>query len=149
MPYRVQATATVRGSAEAIFNHIAVAEAWNVWGRFPTRAHRERDGAPEPNGVGAVRRIFPARERVVAYEPSTRYSYVALAGLPLRRYRADVTLEPRGEGTRVEWSGSFEPLVPGTGPLAKVVMGRMLGSFTSGLARHMERCEPGCPGRLN
>ncbi|MBW8486958.1 SRPBCC family protein [Actinomadura parmotrematis] len=145
MPHHVQATAVVPGSPEMVFRHLAVAEAWNVWGRLPTRARRERAGDTDPDGVGAIRRIFPAREQVVAYEPPVRYSYVALAGLPVRDYRADVELEPRGDATLLTWRGRFEPRIPGTGGALTFFLNRMLHSFATGIARHAERCGPGCP----
>ncbi|MFC9969315.1 SRPBCC family protein [Spirillospora sp. NPDC127200] len=148
MPLQFEATATTVVAPEVVFRHLAVAEAWNEWGSFPTRARREKAGDERPNGVGAIRRIPPAREQVVEYDPPHRYAYIALAGLPLRDYRAEVTLEPQGLGTGIRWKGSFEPLIPGTGGLARFVMSRMLDSFARRIARHSEKCEPGCPARL-
>ncbi|WP_067491471.1 SRPBCC family protein [Actinomadura hibisca] len=148
MPLHVEATATSIAAPEVIFKHLAVAEAWNEWAGLPTRARREKAGDERPNGVGAVRKIPPARERVVVYDPPHRYGYVAVAGLPLRDYRAEVTLEPQGLGTGIRWQGSFEPLIPGTGGLAKFLMRRMLESFARRIVQHAEKCEPGCPARL-
>ncbi|WP_067831728.1 SRPBCC family protein [Actinomadura kijaniata] len=148
MPYEIEATAASTAAPEVVFKHLAVAEAWSEWGSFPTRARRERAGDEHPNGVGAVRRIPPARERVVLYEPPRRYGYVALSGLPVREYRAEVTLTPHGLGTQITWRGAFEPLVPGTAGLVRVFLGRLLRSFARRVAYHAEHCEPGCPARL-
>ncbi|MEU5883732.1 SRPBCC family protein [Spirillospora sp. NPDC047279] len=148
MPYEIEATAVSSAPPEEIFKHLAVAEAWSEWGRFPSKARRERAGTDTPNGVGAVRAIGPAREEVVAYDPPRHYAYVATAGLPVRDYRADVTLEPQGSNTLIRWKASFEPKIPGSAPAVRFVINRLLTSFSRRVARHSERCEPGCPARL-
>ena len=55
----------------------------------------ERHGAPEPGGVGAIRKLgrWPVygREEVVASEAPSHHAYVLLSGQPVRNYRADVT----------------------------------------------------------
>ncbi|MFC5747123.1 SRPBCC family protein [Actinomadura rugatobispora] len=147
-PYTVECSATSRADPEVIFKHLAVAEAWSEWGSFPSRARRERAGAPTPNGIGAVRAIPPAREQVVEYDPPRHYAYVALSGLPVKEYRADVTLVPRGLETLIRWEGSFEPRYAGTGGLIRVLLNRALSSFARRVAHHSEHCEPGCPARL-
>ena len=146
MPYSIEINTTSAAPPEVLFEHLAVAEAWGVWARFPVKPVRERAGDSAPNGEGAIRRIWPAREQVVAYDPPGHYSYIALSGLPIKDYRADVTFaaQPDG-GTALRWQGRFEPRIPGTGPLIRLFLTRMLGGFARGVARHSERCEPGCP----
>ena len=146
--YTIGCGATSRADPEVIFKHLAVAEAWSEWGPFPSRARRERAGAPTPNGVGAVRAIPPARERVVEYDPPHHYAYVAVSGLPVKEYRADVTLRSQGPVTLIRWEAAFEPRFPGTGGLLRFGLDRMLSTLAGRLARHSERCEPGCPARL-
>lgn len=145
MPYLIDVHAISGAPAERVFEHLAVAEAWGVWGRFPTRPVRERPGADSPNGTGAVRRIWPAREQVIEHLPPTHYAYVALSGIPIRNYRADVTLTSAEAGTAIRWQGRFDPLIPGTGPLIRAFLNRMLAGFARSLAAHSDRCEPGCP----
>jgi hypothetical protein len=147
MPYSIEIAATSAAPPEVVFEHLAVAEAWGVWARFPAKPVREREGETTPNGEGAIRRIWPAREQVVAYDPPGHYSYIALSGLPIKDYRADVTFTPQpgGGGTAIRWQGRFEPKIPGSGPLIRLFLVQMLGRFARGVARHSERCEPGCP----
>ncbi|GAA4144496.1 SRPBCC family protein [Actinomadura keratinilytica] len=147
MQYEVEATATSTAAAEAIFKHLSVAEAWNEWGRFPA-ATRVREGDEVPNGVGAVRKIGFAREKVVVYDPPRHYAYVMASWMPLRGYRADVTLEPSGPYTLVRWRAVFEPRNRITGAIARTVMRWMMASFARRLAWHAGHCEPGCPARL-
>lgn len=57
-------------------------------------------GAPEPNGVGAQRRIqavpgmAPLVEEIIAFEPERRLSYRGVKGVPFRNYVGEVTLAP-------------------------------------------------------
>ncbi|RFU37670.1 SRPBCC family protein [Actinomadura logoneensis] len=145
---RFAATATAAAPPELVFQHLAVAEAWDIWDRFPFPSRRVRAGEKEPDGVGAVRRIGPAKERVVTFERPGHYAYVAESGLPIRHYRADVRLAPSGENTVIRWSAEIVPLIPGTGAIAAALLRRMLDDFARRVARHCERCRPGCPGHL-
>ena len=92
--------------AEAVWPLLGEARRWREWS-FLTASALERDGAPVPDGVGAVRRFSSygvgSREEVVVWDPPRHLAYVVLSGFPVRHYRADVTLEPSGAGTRIEW----------------------------------------------
>ncbi len=85
-----------------------------AWGKFPPPAKQVRKGDTTAYGVGTVKKIWPASEQTVAYEPYSHFGYIALAGLPVRRYRSDVFLEARDSGTAIRWEAVFEPLIPGT-----------------------------------
>ncbi|WP_243719302.1 SRPBCC family protein [Actinomadura sp. KC06] len=143
----IQATFTTTATPEDVFRHLVVPEAWAAWGRFPTGAKQGREGDTTRYGIGAVRVLWPVREQTVVYEPSTHYAYVALSGLPVRRYRGDVHLEARDPGTHVRWLAEFEPLIPGTRPLLRLWYRLMLPAFARWLPAHLEKCPPGCPAR--
>ena len=143
----IQATATTSAAPEEVFRHLAVPEAWGAWGKFPMAARQTRQGDTTPYGVGTVKKIGPASEQTVAYEPYSHFGYIALAGLPVRRYRSDVHLEARGPGTAIRWEAVFEPLIPGTRGLLGFVLGRMLKSFVRWLPAHLADCPADCPAR--
>lgn len=147
MPYEIEASATTKADPDLVFAHLAKAEAWGVWGKFPTKAVQEREASPARGGVGSIRRIWPAREETVAYDRPHGYSYVAISGLPLRSYRADVTLTPDGTGTAIHWASSFEPLIPGSGPFFHQFMKRMLKGLAAKLAKHSDQCPENCTAR--
>jgi hypothetical protein len=109
---------------------ISEAARWKDWS-FMTRTYLLRDGSPEPDGVGALRRFavgpVGSCEEVVEFEPPTHLGYVARKGLPARSYRGDIVLRAEGGGTAITWTASLEPLVPGTGA---VVL-----AYTHGCAR--------------
>ncbi|SEG34663.1 Polyketide cyclase / dehydrase and lipid transport [Thermomonospora echinospora] len=146
MQYAVDVTATSSAPPEVLFEHVAVAESWPVWTGLRAKAARVRPGIGTGNGVGSIRRVGIAREETVAYDPPKHYAYRLLAGLPADDYRADITFEPReGGGTAIRWQAQFAARFPGTGPLVRAFMNRMLGRFARGLAAHAEHCRPGCP----
>jgi hypothetical protein len=104
----------------AVWALLSDVETWERWSAFDESV-LERPGAPEPNGVGAIRRFRRGRRRVtreevVAFEPEVHFAYQLVSGLPVRDYRADVTLAPMPDGgTEIRWRSSFVPRIPGTG----------------------------------
>ena len=121
---------------------IAEVERWKQWS-FLTRSHLLRPGSPDPDGVGALRRLavgpFGSSEEVVAFEPPSHFAYVARKGMPVRHYRADVHFEPDGDGTRLTWQGVLEPLVPGTGPLALAYARSFVRRFLRSVVAYADR----------
>jgi hypothetical protein len=106
----------------------------------------ERRGETNPNGVGSIRSLgFPpwagSREEIVEHEPPHHLAYVLVAGaIPVRRYRADVVLgRADGGGTTIRWTGSFDPVIPGTAAMMEAALRRLIGSFARRLARHAGR----------
>jgi Polyketide cyclase / dehydrase and lipid transport len=123
---------------------IGEAARWQEWS-WMTRTFLLRPGQPEPDGVGALRRfaVGPSgsREEVVAWEPPHHLGYIAVSGLPVRRYRADVDLQADGGGTLVTWRGSFDALVPGTGAPLRLILRRMTHGFAVRVSRYAERTD--------
>lgn len=103
----------------------------------------EREGEPAPNGVGAIRVLSiagpPLREEVLAYEPSSRFSYKVLSGLPVRDHVGTVRLQPAGDGTKVVYAIRTTPTVPlaGFAVLAALKLG--VSQLLAGIARESER----------
>jgi hypothetical protein len=78
----------------------------------------DKVGSPDPNGVGAVRRISspgPAPdivEEVVAFEPPHLMAYKALAGTPFPGYAGEVRLTEAGPGTHITYTISSTARFP-------------------------------------
>jgi carbon monoxide dehydrogenase subunit G len=79
------------------------------------------------------------RDTIVELVPDRRLGYTHASSLPVKDYRATVDLEPDGAGTRIRWQASFRPVVPGTGALLRVAIGRFLRRCAQGLADHAAR----------
>jgi uncharacterized protein YndB with AHSA1/START domain len=107
------------------------------------KAELEREGEPMPNGVGAIRRLTavgpPMREEVLAYEPSTRFSYKLLSGLPVRDHVGTVELTPVGGGTKVVYAVRTTPTLPLVGGAFLVGMKFGIKQLLGGVAKESER----------
>jgi uncharacterized protein YndB with AHSA1/START domain len=107
------------------------------------KAALEREGEGTADGVGAIRVLSalgpPLREEVVAYEPSTRFSYRLLSGLPVRDHLGTVELTPSGGGTEVVYAVRTTPTVPLAG--AAVVAAVKIGvrQLLGGVVKESER----------
>jgi uncharacterized protein YndB with AHSA1/START domain len=103
------------------------------------RVVMEAGGRPDPHGVGAVRALHlagpPIREEVTTFEPPRRLGYKALSGLPARDYTGEIVLEPTGTGTRIRWTISFAPKVPG----AQLPISAAIRMTAKGLAKEATR----------
>ena len=66
--------------------------------------------------------------------------------MPLRDYRAVVTLTPTAGGTSINWRATFWPKVPGTGWVYRRQLGRFIGRTVAGLAAAAERGAPDSGG---
>ena len=137
--YRVEAV--TRAPVAVVWPLVGEARNWHRWS-FLTASVLEREGSPESDGVGAIRKftIFGvgSREEVVAWDPPGHLAYRILSGFPVRNYRSDVTLTPDGTGTRIDWSGTYDPKVPGTGGALAAVLGFMMRRFARDLASYAD-----------
>ncbi|HSX66489.1 SRPBCC family protein [Nocardioides sp.] len=113
---RATSTATVNVPITRAWEVLADHAGMSKWG--PITATVEKPGAPERDGVGAVRRIAapgPAPaivEEITAFDAPTRLGYKALAGVPFKDYSGEVVLSPAGDGTLVEWTLTARSRIP-------------------------------------
>jgi hypothetical protein len=140
--FRVEARSTA--SPAQVWPLIGEAERWKEWS-FLDRSDLVRDGAPDRDGVGAIRRFtrmgVGSTEEVVVWDPPHHLGYAILSGFPVRHYRADVVLAPEGTGTRITWSSSFDEQIPGTGSVMTMVLRRLITGFARGAARYAEHID--------
>jgi Polyketide cyclase / dehydrase and lipid transport len=141
----IDRTATTGADPAAVYALLADGSTWPEWSPLGSFTLLDPgDGVPE--GLGAVRRFrtgrTTSRERVVERTPDTVFSYVLESGLPLRDYRAVVTLTPTAGGTSIKWRSTFWPKVPGTGWIYRRQLGRFIGRTVAGLAEAAERARP-------
>lgn len=134
---RIEARATTTAPPAVVHALLRDGAAWPEWSPLGT-FELERPGEDEREGVGAIR-VFrtgrvTSREQIVELVPDRRLSYVLLSGLAIRDYRADVDLEPDGEGTVIRWRSSFRAQVPGSGGAYRRGLSRFLQQMVDGLA---------------
>lgn len=139
-------TVRVRSTAPAgtVWPLVAEARRWKEW-TFLDRSELERTGAPDPDGVGALRRFtrmgVGSREEVVEWEPPRHLGYTIVTGMPVRNYRADVVLQPEETGTAISWSVAFDERFSGTGALLGMILHGIISRFASGLVRYADRLD--------
>lgn len=117
-------------------------EGWSDWAGLG-RVRLLREGAPERNGVGAVRSFSSSpglREEVVAFDAPRVMHYRVTAGpMPFDRHLGQVVFASEGDGTRLTWRVSFRCRVPGLGWVMErgltLLFGRMLAALDGDLAR--------------
>lgn len=140
--WRYEVTAATQAPPEIVWPLVGEAAQWRKWS-FLTRSFLLRDGTPEPDGVGALRRFavgpFGSEEEVVAWEPPRHLGYEARKGMPARHYRADVELTAQGTGTHIRWTGTIEPIVPGTGALVLGYARTFVARFMRELVAYADR----------
>lgn len=143
---RYEVVAHADAPVSTVWPLVAEAERWKQWS-FLSRSFLVRDGQPVPDGVGALRRFavgpFGSTEEVVAWEPPRHLGYVARKGMPAKHYRADVVLDDEGGGTRITWTGTVEPIVPGTGPLVLAYARGFVRLFVRELCAYAARIPDG------
>ena len=138
----ISVQARSNAAPDRVWEPLADTASWADWAPFD-EAELESAGSPEPQGVGAVRRFRhgrrETRERVVAFEPPRHFAYELLSGLPIRDYRADVTLEPADGGTTIRWESRFRGKFPVPAALVKPALERFVRRTAEGVARAAER----------
>ena len=137
--YSYEVRARSAAAPEAVFGVLADGAGWSRWAGPMIRWSAWEKGGPEPpGGVGSVRllgtRAFHSREEIVESRPPEVLVYEVRSGWPVKGYRAQVRLDADGSGTSIVWSGSFDPLVPGTGSLVLVLTRPMISGFARRLA---------------
>ena len=142
----VEARARADAPAQIVWDVIADVRRYPEWAGT-TKAELEREGAPDPDGVGAIRRMqsrrrgrtVVVREEVTTFDPPARLGYRMLSGVPVRDYAAEVTVAPRDGGSELHWRSRFRPRFPGTGRLLKRALDDVIAELTARAAREAER----------
>jgi hypothetical protein len=128
---------------KVVFAVLADGSRWHEWaGPMIRHSSLEREGTPAPDGVGAIKKLgsWPvfSREETVEYEPPRWYAYTILSGQPVRNYKAVVELTPRGDGTAIHWTASFDPKIAGTAALVRRFFKATISGVAKRLAKHAE-----------
>jgi len=106
-------------------------EGMAAWSGFkPVAVTRAGQGAR--NGYGSQRTMRGPTgsvvEEVVGWEPPHVCRYRVVDGSPFVAHQGELQLAERNGGTELTWRIRFRPRVPGTGPLLRALMGRLLES---------------------
>ena len=141
----VAARARASTPPELVWDVIARARDYPSWAGTE-QAELEREGSPDPDGVGAIRRMrstrrgrtVVVREEITAFEPGRAFAYRMLSGLPVRDYEARAEVQAAGDGSELHWRAQFRPRFPGTGWLLRRVLESVISEITERAAREAE-----------
>jgi uncharacterized protein YndB with AHSA1/START domain len=110
---QVRAIATTRATPQALWALLADATTYADWGPWNASGYED----PAARGEGALRWMRYGRrttvERILGIEEGRRLVYNVERGIPVRNYRAVVTLTPTAAGTQVDWSAEWDSTLLG------------------------------------
>jgi hypothetical protein len=136
---RIEQHAKTTADPATVYALLRDGASWPAWTPIES-SEIEREGADEPEGIGAVRRFRSGRvighDEIVELVPDRRFAYAHTSNLPVRDYRGEIDLEPSAEGTAIRWVSTFAPKVPGTGWLLRRGLDRFIAQCANGLAEH-------------
>lgn len=114
---QVEAEQTACATPEAIWALVSDVTRYPEWGPWSATGYRQ-PGHASPRGPGAVQWLRSSRraygryvtsiEQILVAEEGRHLAYTVSGGIPVRNYRADLTLAPAGEGTHVRWTASWD-----------------------------------------
>ena len=119
---QVSAEQTARAAPGAIWELISDATQYPQWGPWSAGGYQHY-GDTSPHGAGAVQWLRSSRrfglrhvtsvEKILEADEGRRLVYTVIGGLPVRNYRAEVTLTPADDGTRIRWAAAWDATMAG------------------------------------
>jgi uncharacterized protein YndB with AHSA1/START domain len=117
-----EAERVARVDPAAVWALVSNAASYPEWGPWISCEY-EHPGDASPRGPGAVYRLRSSRrylgrhpvsvEKVLEAEQDRFLAYTVVGGIPVRNYRAEVTLTPAEGGTRIRWTGEWDATLMG------------------------------------
>lgn len=118
----VEADGIASADPAAVWALICDATRYPEWGPW-SAAEYQRPGDASPRGAGAVYWLRSSRraylryvttvEKILEAEEGRHLAYTVIGGIPVRNYRADVTLTPVADGTHIRWSATWDATLAG------------------------------------
>lgn len=140
--FTIERRASTAAEPTEVFRLLTHGSEWPEWSPID-KAEIDSDDPDGPDPVGTIRTFTTGRttskEQVIASEPATRFSYILLEGMPLRDYRAEVTLDETAAGTDIRWRSTFQAKIPFTGALYRRGIDKFIGVFLDSLVDTAER----------
>jgi uncharacterized protein YndB with AHSA1/START domain len=111
----VEAEGVTQAAPEAVWELVANADSYHQWGPWSVSGYQ--NPGDHADGPGVIRWMRYGRtttvEKVLEAEKGQRLAYTVVKGIPVRNYRAEVTLTPERQGTHIRWSASWDRTLPG------------------------------------
>ncbi len=118
----VEAEQIAAAAADDVWALVSDITTYSRWGPWSEAAYRS-PGETSPRGPGAVYWLRSSRryglvrpvsvEKILDTEEGRRLAYTVIGGIPVRNYRAEITLTPAASGTHIRWAASFDQTLAG------------------------------------
>ena len=141
----VEAEQSAQATPGIIWALISDATTYPRWGPWSEAAY-QRPGDTSPRGPGAVYYLRSSRryglrrpvsvEKILDAEDERLLAYTVIGGIPVRNYRAEITLAPADGGTRIRWAASWDRTLAGR--LVHRSLRGVYPQIVAGLARAAE-----------
>ncbi len=134
--------ASIRAPIETVFDVLTDHRSYSRL--TPLRSSTlEREGTPNPNGVGAIRVLKlagpPIREEVTSFERPTLFAYRALSGVPAKHHAGTVELSSVGAITELVWTVDSTPRIPVPDAVWVVALKPVINQLLKGVIKESER----------
>ena len=114
----VEAEGTTRAGPEVVWSLVANADTFPQWGPWNDGGYRPPSAGPSKEGsVQWFRygRRTTSVEQILEVDEPRRVAYTVVSGLPVKNYRAEVTLTPTPSGgTSIRWAASWDKSLLGS-----------------------------------
>ena len=137
-----QSAQAAPGIIWALISDVTTYPRWGPW----SEARYQRPGDTSPRGPGAVYWLRSSRryglrrpvsvEKILDAEDGRRLVYTVIGGIPVRNYRAEITLAPDAGGTRIRWAATWDRTLAGR--LVHRSLRGVYPQIVAGLARAAE-----------
>ena len=113
----VEAEQTAQAAPAIVWALVSNATTYPQWGPWAEAGYK-RPGDAAPGGPGAVYWLRSSHryglrrpvtvEQILDAEEGRRLVYTVIGSIPVRNYRAEITLAPVAGGTRIRWAASWD-----------------------------------------
>ena len=114
----VEAEGTTRAGPEVVWSLLANANTFPQWGPWNDGGYRPPSTGPSKEGsIQWFRygRRTTSVEQILEVDEPRRVAYTVVSGLPVKNYRAEVTLTPTSTGgTSIRWAATWDKTLLGS-----------------------------------
>ena len=120
---QVEAEEIAKASPETVWAIVSDATQYPDFGPWSAAGYRNSDGDPPPGAVGSIYWLKSSRrtylryatsvEKILEVDEGRSLAYTVIDGIPVRNYRAEITLTPVPEGTHIRWAATWDVTMAG------------------------------------
>ena len=151
---QVEAEQTAKATPETVWAIISDPTQYPQFGPWSAAGYRNNDGDPPPGTVGNVYWLKSSRRTYLRYATSVEkilelnegrsLAYTVVGGIPVKNYRAEITLTPVDGGTHIRWAATWDSTLGGRiVHRTLVVLYPELVTSLARLAEQRSQAEPG------